>query len=111
MNGPPEPIEIRRIGDDAVRILWNDGHQSEYPNSYLRENCPCAFCSDDVRGKRISRSRGEHGALRPERIGVVGRYAVTIEWSDGHKTGIYTYRALRGMCPCRECRSAGRRGG
>ena len=41
-------------------------------------------------------------------IGVVGRYAVTIQWSDGHDTGIYSYRTLRGLCPCAGCDSAAR---
>jgi len=29
------------------------------------------------------------------RINQVGRYAISIEWSDGHKTGIYTFEHLR----------------
>ena len=33
----------------------------------------------------------------------VGRYGLTPIWADGHQTGIYTYRALRGMCQCPAC--------
>jgi DUF971 family protein len=39
-------------------------------------------------------------------IGLVGRYAVSIEWSDGHDDGIYSYETLRGLCPCGRCRDA-----
>ena len=37
-------------------------------------------------------------------IGLVGRYAVNIQWSDGHDSGIYSYPTLRGACPCPVCR-------
>ncbi len=36
-------------------------------------------------------------------MSVVGRYAVNIQWSDGHDTGIYSYQTLRELCPCAEC--------
>jgi DUF971 family protein len=34
----------------------------------------------------------------------VGNYAIRINWSDGHNTGIYSYDHLRRICPCEECR-------
>ena len=33
----------------------------------------------------------------------VGNYAVQIEFSDGHSTGIYSYGHLREICPCEAC--------
>jgi len=41
--------------------------------------------------------------LYPVQIGVVGRYALSIEWSDRHDTGIYSYDTLRSLCPCADC--------
>jgi len=40
--------------------------------------------------------------LRPEEtvmvnLELVGRYAVKPTWSDGHDTGIFTFRNLRGL--------------
>lgn len=35
----------------------------------------------------------------------VGRYAVGIDWSDGHDS-ILPYRHLRSACPCTACRGA-----
>ena len=43
--------------------------------------------------------------LYPVQIGLVGRYAVSIQWSDGHDTGIYSYQTLRALCPCAALRS------
>ena len=34
----------------------------------------------------------------------VGNYAIRIQWSDGHSTGIYSYEHLRKVCPCPECK-------
>jgi DUF971 family protein len=33
----------------------------------------------------------------------VGNYALQIDFSDGHTTGIYSYDYLRTICPCQEC--------
>lgn len=37
---------------------------------------------------------------------LVGRYAIQIAFASGHSTGIFTFRYLRGICPCPECRRA-----
>jgi DUF971 family protein len=34
---------------------------------------------------------------------MVGRYAISFAWSDGHSTGIYPYEYLLGMCECDAC--------
>jgi DUF971 family protein len=33
----------------------------------------------------------------------VGSYAIRIDWSDGHGTGIYSFDHLRRICPCKKC--------
>jgi DUF971 family protein len=33
--------------------------------------------------------------VHPVKISGVGRYAIQIEWSDGHGSGIYPFRRLR----------------
>lgn len=34
---------------------------------------------------------------------LVGNYAVSPHWADGHGTGYYPFRLLRDRCPCPEC--------
>lgn len=105
MQPAPAPREIRRLGVDALRVEWADGHVSEYRNTFLRERCPCAECR--ARGRRtlpvVNASPVE---LYPVQIGLVGRYAVSLQWSDGHDTGIYSYETLRRLCPCAQCHGA-----
>lgn len=98
----PPPSEIRRLGARAVRIVWADGHVSEYLNSHLRANCPCAACRGATRAALPIIGAGE-ATLYPVQLGLVGRYAVSVEWSDGHDTGIYSYQTLRALCPCAAC--------
>ncbi|MBI4518870.1 MAG: DUF971 domain-containing protein [Deltaproteobacteria bacterium] len=104
MAGSEIPTDIRRLGKHGVEIVWRDGHRSEYTNHELRQHCPCAACR--ARPQHALPVVGAGGAeLFAVQIGVVGRYAISIQWSDGHDTGIYSYRTLRGLCPCPACRT------
>ena len=31
-------------------------------------------------------------------LNIVGRYALNFRWSDGHETGIYSFKYLRELC-------------
>ncbi len=97
----PIPREIRRLGVHAVRIVWGDDHQAEYGNRYLRDNCPCAECHEQT-GRSLP-IVGQEEDVYPVQISAVGRYAISMQWSDGHDSGIYSYRTLRHLCPCTKC--------
>ncbi len=43
-------------------------------------------------------------ATRLKAVELVGAYALTIEWEDGHHFGIYNWHYLRALCPCPVCR-------
>ena len=101
LGSAPIPREIRRLGVHALRILWEDGHQADYANRYLRDRCPCAECRDKPR--RTLPVLGQEDDVYPVQIATVGRYAVSLQWSDGHDAGIYSYRTLRRLCPCPQC--------
>ena len=105
----PKAIKLA-AGNNTLTIRWADGHLSVYSYQYLRDQCPCATCTD------VSGSRGTGPAssptpfpilgakpLRPERAELVGRYALRIYWSDEHSSGIYGFDRLRDLCQCEEC--------
>ena len=98
------PTTIKRIGKDAIDIVWSDGHRGVYPNRYLRDNCPCASCREGKPKFKLPIVGGY--VLYAVQSGVVGRYAISIQWSDGHDTGIYSYDTLRALCPCAACLSS-----
>lgn len=90
----PLPREINRHGDHDIQILWNTGDETVYPARFLREQCPCASCVDELTGERIVTPNLLPILVFPTKIEPVGRYAIQIYWSDGHSTGIYTWERL-----------------
>jgi len=96
----PTPTEIGRANLYDLKVKWQDGHEGIYPARYLRFQCPCAGCVDEVTGQRRLTASMVPQDIKPLGIQLVGRYAITIEWSDGHRTGIYPFDLLRKVCPC-----------
>lgn len=90
---------------DVFFIVWDDGHESTYPNKYLRFMCGCAVCVSETTGQRVVREDAIPDDVHPLQVGAVGNYAVQIFWSDNHNTGIYSFERLRLICPCEECRA------
>jgi len=102
------PKEIAPTEDaTALRIEWEDGHESVYTPYRLRLLCPCAGCVDEMTGRRILDPSQVAEGVYPEAIHYVGRYALQFVWSDGHDTGYYPFEMLRAVCDCEAC-SAGR---
>ena len=92
-------------GARVMEITWADGHKSPLPHEILRGYCPCAGCQGH--GAEIKFLPG--GDLAIKTIEPVGDYALSLEWGDGHNTGIYTFRYLRGLCRCPDCVPADQR--
>jgi ATP-binding protein involved in chromosome partitioning len=89
------PVALHRLGDSALIITWSDGRRSEYAARALRLACPCASCVNEWTGARMLRPAQVPEDVRPRRLFSVGRYAIGIEWSDGHSTGIFSHDYLR----------------
>jgi DUF971 family protein len=52
----------------------------------------------------FEKALAEGTSAQMRNLEAVGSYALTIEWADGHHAGIYTWKYLRALCPCSECR-------
>lgn len=105
VQAPVYPTDVQ-YGPQEVRVLWQDGHRSAYPNHLLRCACACAGCVDERTGKRTLDPARVPADVRALGARLVGNYALEFEWSDGHRTGIYSFALLRRLCPCEECRAA-----
>lgn len=98
-GGPSvEPREIMREGDAGLRITWADGRVCRYRAPELRRACPCAQCVNEWTGERTLRPETISEDVSVRDLSVVGRYALSFQWSDGHATGIYSFRYLRDFC-------------
>jgi DUF971 family protein len=94
---PPRDLQI--VGT-FLAITWEDGIESVLSGEYLREHSPSAenMGEVDILGQRW----GGDGPRRFPGVAVVGlerigNYAVTLEFDDGHRTGIYSWDYLRGL--------------
>ncbi len=92
-----QPVEITRANAHDLKIIWPDGQERIYPSRELRMSCPCAGCVDETTGAIRILPTHIPEDVHPVTVSVVGRYAITIRWSDGHHTGIYTFEKLRKM--------------
>jgi len=90
----PSPREVGRAGQHDIRIQWNDGSESIYVARRLRLQCPCAHCVDENTGLRILKEPAVPADIHPTAIEPIGRYGISVYWSDGHNTGIYTWENL-----------------
>jgi DUF971 family protein len=101
-----KPVAIRSPrGGRTTEIDWADGHKSVYPHAVLRGYCPCAGCQGHSGEIRFVESRDDQQQL--ENIASVGGYALSLEWFDGHNSGIYSYKHLRSLCQCADCLADG----
>lgn len=95
------PTRIAQHDPRTLRIDWADGTRSLYDVRALRLACACAECVDEWSGEARLAAASVPEDVAPTGIHSVGRYAIQIEWSDGHSTGIYPFARLRGLVEAR----------
>lgn len=107
-----EPEHIAISKSRGIKIDWKDRHHSEYALAYLRDECPCASCTGahgttPEKTNYSAASKDPFPMYKPTlkmmHVEEVGSYAIRIDWSDGHGTGIYSFDHLRRICPCEQC--------
>jgi len=92
--------------DRGLTIAWDDGTSSFYSILYLRKMSPSADTKAlkeqiaknplTVLPAKIANQTGPLTALDAE---FVGNYAIKIRFSDGHDTGLYSWKYLREIDP------------
>lgn len=102
MTDKPVHLDLQR--ERGLTVKWPDGSTSFYPVEYLRRMSPSA----EMRELRKEMERNpltvlpastSTGKLTADDAELVGNYALRIRFSDGHDTGIYTWRYLREIDP------------
>lgn len=80
---------------DDLTIQWRDDVVGHYPFRYLRNVCPCAGCVNELTGEKVLDPASIPEDIHIRKADYVGNYALRINWSDGHDTGIYAFSFLR----------------
>ena len=97
MEKTPVPTLIQIIGPELA-IAWSDGHETYYHSARLRAASPSA----ETQGERdiLGQKHGGHGPRNFDDVQLlgwepVGNYALRLDFSDGHRTGLYSFDYLR----------------
>lgn len=87
------PTELRRSADKTqLHVTWDNGSQTTLTAATLRTESPSA----EVQGHHPSEKKTvvPPANLTITNLEPVGNYAVRITFSDGHRTGLYTWDYL-----------------
>jgi DUF971 family protein len=92
-----EPTQIIEESDRELTIHWSDNSERKYIASDLRRACPCATCVNEWTGEKVLNDDSIPHDMTFSGISVVGRYALNFRFSDGHETGIYSFKYLSAL--------------
>eukprot|EP00550_Attheya_septentrionalis_P001306 CAMPEP_0198287342 /NCGR_PEP_ID=MMETSP1449-20131203/6202_1 /TAXON_ID=420275 /ORGANISM="Attheya septentrionalis, Strain CCMP2084" /LENGTH=606 /DNA_ID=CAMNT_0043985289 /DNA_START=170 /DNA_END=1990 /DNA_ORIENTATION=+ len=62
----------------------------------LRQNCKCASCVDEMSGRQLLIFSEVPETVKPLKMEPCGNYALSIDWSDGHKS-LYPYKLIKSL--------------
>lgn len=91
------PTKLELVDESHLLIGWSDGHSRRYTFRELRTSCPCATCREQRKSPAplLPVLKAEEAApLKILGMKPVGNYAYSINFSDGHDTGIYSFTTL-----------------
>lgn len=94
MTPSASPLVVHRSDPSRVAIDWSDGLRTELSAAEIRRRCPCAQCVDEMTGIRTLDTTSVPDDLTQDGLELVGNYAISLTFSDGHHTGIFTWALL-----------------
>jgi DUF971 family protein len=94
MATTPTPTKIEPLSDTELFLAFSNEEEYAVPYLELRYHCPCAGCVDEHTGQRTIKKESISPKIKPTGVQLIGRYAVQINWSDRHATGMYHYDRL-----------------
>ena len=95
----PTALDLKK--DEALTLTWPDGRVDRLPIALLRRHSPSAenAAEQDTQHTNplhvLKQAPVEAAALTATEAELVGRYAIRIGFSDGHRTGLFDWRLLR----------------
>jgi DUF971 family protein len=97
----PKHLDLRR--NEGLDVEWASGDHTFFPINFLRKMSPSA----DTKTTRaeldtnplaiLPKTSGEPLSITDATL--VGNYAIRFTFSDGHHTGIYSWKYLRNLNP------------
>ncbi|QDV09685.1 hypothetical protein Poly30_52430 [Planctomycetes bacterium Poly30] len=103
----PAPARIGRRDPSKITFDWQDGVSNGASAAAIRRGCPCAHCIDEHTGRPLLDPSSVPDHLTQKEVVLVGNYAISIVFSDGHRTGIFTWANLRRIADAASAPAAG----
>ena len=92
MDQPPTDITLHQRSQ-VLEFAYSDEERYRLSAEFLRVHSPSAEVQGHGPGQRVLQT-GKRD-VRIEAIEPVGQYGIKLIFSDGHDTGIYTWKHLR----------------
>lgn len=101
MMEAPTPVGLSLDAEQQLVIEWSDGMRRRYLVKDLRASCPCATCREkrnapppEANPLQLLPSGPRPNELQIQAMSPMGNYAYSVEFNDGHDTGIYPLELL-----------------
>lgn len=98
-NVPGSTLDIAAIDVDRtaqVTVTFGDGIVVRFTLPELRLACPCADCDGRrQRGAPVAPALDDGRSVTIIAVELAGAFGLDLDWSDGHRTGIYGWAFLR----------------
>jgi Mrp family chromosome partitioning ATPase/DUF971 family protein len=79
----------------TITLKWSNGETSTVSNAALRRACSCALCVDEMTRAPLLDPKSIPMDIHAEKVGIIGNYAIMVDWSDGHNTGFFPYSVIK----------------
>lgn len=83
------------VVNGKLEVKWDENDSTSFETFDLRFACPCANCVDENTGVQMLTPESIATDISVVRHQLVGRYGMSIHFSDGHNTGIYKFSKLK----------------
>ena len=116
LNDPESPLTDKMVNlaeavigeiikaEDTPKAVEYDPEQnvvkfegSELPADIIRKSCKCALCVEEMSGRPLLDPATIPIDLKAIGMAPIGRYAISFDWSDGHKS-LIPFRQLKDLC-------------
>lgn len=94
-NNNITPTLIEKHDERTLHIEWSDGINTDFNVVELRRACQCAHCVDEMTRAQLLKPEDVSESVRPIKVKSLGRYALTMNWTDGHNSSIFSWQKLR----------------
>ena len=85
------PLAVDRVTNEVIF----EG-VARIPSKSLRLDCRCAVCVEEFTGKKLVSAAAISSEIKPLSTAPIGRYAMSVDWSDGHKS-LYPFRQIAAL--------------